>query len=487
MKFLLVVDNDKQWIRSVTGAEVVSSRTYLSENQYGAMSQARVINLCRSYRYQSSGYYVSLLAMARGHRPLPSVVTTQDIKLASIRRLASEEMQDLIKASLGPLKSTSFELSVYFGRNLAARYDRLSLALFNLFPAPMLRARFQAGTDGWSLESLKVIGTSSVPLAHRPFLLEQIRRHAHNGRRPGRAKRVARYELAILHEPGERLTPSSPRTLKRFVQAASAADINARLITRDDFGRLAEFDALFIRTTTAVNHYTFRFARRAAAEGLFVIDDPDSILRCGNKVYLAELLSRHKIPTPHGTIFGSDNTHLVAEHIGFPCVVKLPDSAFSAGVKKFDCQEDFEDALPTLFAQSELLLAQEFAPTAFDWRIGVLGGQPLFACKYHMARAHWQIIKHDHEAGRVTEGNAETIAIQDAPASVVKTAVRAANLIGRGMYGVDVKVLGGRPKVIEVNDNPNIDAGYEDKVLGRDLYTRIMKHFLDELERMRRR
>ena len=62
------------------------------------------------------------------------------------------------------------------------------------------------------------------------------------------------------------------------------------LIRPQDF---AEFDALFIRETTSVNHHTYRFASRAAAEGLVVIDDPTSIVRCSNKVYQAELFQRH--------------------------------------------------------------------------------------------------------------------------------------------------------------------------------------------------
>jgi glutathione synthase/RimK-type ligase-like ATP-grasp enzyme len=57
------------------------------------------------------------------------------------------------------------------------------------------------------------------------------------------------------------------------------------LIEKEDYGRLAEFDALFIRETTGVNHHTYRFARRAEAEGLVVVDDPQSILKCTNKVY----------------------------------------------------------------------------------------------------------------------------------------------------------------------------------------------------------
>jgi len=39
--------------------------------------------------------------------------------------------------------------------------------------------------------------------------------------------------------------------------------------------------------------------------------------------------------------------------------------------------------------------------------------------------------------------------------------------------------------VIEVNDNPNIDAGVEDKVLGQQLYERIMEEFLRRMEARR--
>ena len=59
---------------------------------------------------------------------------------------------------------------------------------------------------------------------------------------------------------------------------------NCEFITKNDINRIAEFDGLFIRETTAVNHHTFRFAQRAISEGLVVMDDPDSILKCTYKV-----------------------------------------------------------------------------------------------------------------------------------------------------------------------------------------------------------
>jgi glutathione synthase/RimK-type ligase-like ATP-grasp enzyme len=61
--------------------------------------------------------------------------------------------------------------------------------------------------------------------------------------------------------------------------------------------------------------------------------------------------------------------------------------------------------------------------------------------------------------------------------------VRAARLVGDGLYGVDLKQLGRQVKVIEINDNPNVDAGYEDRVAGDDLYDRFMRVFLNRILR----
>ena len=46
--------------------------------------------------------------------------------------------------------------------------------------------------------------------------------------------------------------------------------------------------------------------------------------------------------------------------------------------------------------------------------------------------------------------------------------------MGNGLYGVDLKQSGDQVVVIEVNDNPNVDAGVEDLWLGEDLYRQIM-------------
>lgn len=483
MTSLIVVDNPKRWNLHIDGAQVVSSRDYLTGAITFSDPGTKVFNLCRSYRYQSAGYYVSLLAEARGHRPLPEIAAIQDLKLTPVVRLVSQDMVELVQQSLARIKSDEFELSVYFGRNMARQYDKLALALFNAFPAPMLRARFEHNGI-WRMTTVRAIALGEVPDSHRPFIVEQASKYLKRSPRKAKSTTPTRFDLAILHDPEEQMSPSCPEALKRFIKAGESMGIRCELIEKDAYGRLAEFDALFIRVTTAVNHYTYRFARRAAAEGLVVIDDPVSIVRCTNKVYLAETLSRHRIATPKTIVFAKDTASSVTAEVGLPCVVKKPDSSFSVGVLKARDEAEFESITTRLFEETDLLVAQEFVPTDFDWRIGVLGGDPLYACRYYMASGHWQIVK-QNESGDISNGEWQTVPLSETPKDVVKLATRTAELIGDGLYGVDIKVVRGKPVVMEINDNPNLDSGVEDQVIGDRLYERIMNHFLVRMEARR--
>ena len=69
------------------------------------------------------------------------------------------------------------------------------------------------------------------------------------------------------------------------------------------------------------------------------------------------------------------------------------------------------------------------------------------------------------------------MAVEDAPPAVIKAAVKASLQMGHGLYGVDVKEARGMAYVIEVNDNPNIDAGIEDKFIGERMYDEVISVF----------
>jgi glutathione synthase/RimK-type ligase-like ATP-grasp enzyme len=151
-------------------------------------------------------------------------------------------------------------------------------------------------------------------------------------------------------------------------------------------------------------------------------------------------------------------------------------------VVKVETDEELNLQVTKLLAKSDLIIAQEFLPTTFDWRVGVFDRQPLFVCKYFMAKKHWQIIKRDESGVKTADGNFQAMPVEHAPDQLIRTALKAANLIGDGLYGVDIKEIGKKFYVIEINDNPNIDTGVEDAILREELYLRIMRVFLRRIE-----
>lgn len=479
---LIVVNDQQDWPYNIAGVSVASARSYLSDPAYGQDCHCKVYNLCRSHEYQSLGYYVSLLAEARGHKPIPRASAMEDVQSQNQLRLLTGSIDTLIQHALAPIKSDKFELSVYFGRNIAHRYDKLSLELFDLLQAPLLRACFDRRNGQWHIRSIHLMAGNEVPEHHREFLLEAAsdffrgRRVASNGSLP------PRFSLAVLHRRGEVGEASNDLALEKFAQAGETLGLRVEFIGPEDFHRLPEYDGLFIRSNTNVHHYTYRFARRAAAEGMVVIDDPQSILRCNNKVYTAELLTQHGIATPRTLIVHRDNLYAIVPELGLPCVLKQPDSAFSLGVTKVESEAELLRKIRAMLKKSELIIAQEFLPTEFDWRIGILDRRLLFAAKYYMVPGHWQIIHHEGGAEQAIEGHVLALPLDQVPEAVRNLALQAANLFGNGFYGVDIKQIGERCCVIEVNDNPNVDAGNEDQVIGDALYREVMQVFLQRIE-----
>jgi glutathione synthase/RimK-type ligase-like ATP-grasp enzyme len=189
------------------------------------------------------------------------------------------------------------------------------------------------------------------------------------------------------------------------------------------------------------------------------------------------------VPAPRTIILQKESLKNSPSSLGitFPCVLKQPDSAFSQGVVKAGDEAEFREKLEKLFEKSDLIIAQEFMASDFDWRVGILDRKPLYVCKYYMARGHWQICNWNGDASS-RFGRAETLRVEEAPRAVVQTALKAANLIGDGLYGVDLKEVNGKIYVIEVNDNPSIDAGVEDTVLKDELYRTVIQSIINRID-----
>ncbi|MDD3207831.1 MAG: RimK family protein, partial [Bacilli bacterium] len=480
---VVVIDKPCEWLKTIPNLEVVTADSFLNEDSFQYAKELRVFNMCTRLGYQTIGYYVSLLASARGLRAIPNVATLEDAADETITKSLGDELYDQIQDTFKYSSKKEVTMTVIFGESKPPRFEKLGRAMARLFETPLLELKFVKKTH-WILSKIRILTLDDIVVDDK-VISDAKRYFSHNRFAISKIKQY-KYDLAILVDTKEPAPPSGKTALNRFVDAAHKVGFYVELITKADYSRIPQFDALFIRATTNVDNYTYQFSRYAYAEGLVVIDDPWSILRCANKLYFHECMKSENIKTPK-TLIVSSKTPLskIINDFTFPMVIKRPDSASSRGVFKVTTLEELKDKLRDLFRLSALLIVQEFIPSSFDWRIGVLDGLPLYACKYFMARNHWQIYNWNANKSRASVGPVETYLVEDAPSEVVSVALKAANAIGDGFYGVDVKEKDGEVFVIEVNDNPSIDHHWEDEILGEKLYIQIMSNILERIEKAR--
>ena len=290
--WVILVDQARDFPNADTPHKVITTGDYLARPKlFAGLGRAKIINLSRSYNYQSKGYYASLLAEARGHRVIPTVETMLDLRELKLYEQSLPELQEALTAAAvkaHATEDTTFELMFCFGFAQDPRFEAFGRLLFDWYRCPAMEVTITPASAGRS------IGLRARPLAklgpeETEFFRTSLHRHTQRDWRNPRGRPIARYSLAVLHDPQEELPPSSPDTLRYFQRIAEKQSVAVELITRKQLAELAEFDGLFIRATTSIDNFTYRFAQRARSEGMPVIDDPQSMIRCTNKVYLHEL------------------------------------------------------------------------------------------------------------------------------------------------------------------------------------------------------
>ncbi|AWY00479.1 carboxylate--amine ligase [Marinomonas primoryensis] len=481
----IVVDQAKDWSAFLPSDRVITFTQYLNLATK-SQGRTRIINLCKSSKYLSDGYYCSLLAESRGHHVMPSVRVLNDISKKTLYEMQVAQLLPALAQKLGtPDAPTELSFHCVFGKTAQPEMKEFARKMFEAFTCPVLEVKLKFRKT-WQVSDLQITSHKNLNDEEETLFAESLEAFSTKVWNKSRALRTAKFDLAMLVNPEEAMPPSDMQALKKFVQAGKQLGIQVDMIGPKDIMRLPEYDGLFIRETTNIDHHTYRFAKKAEAAGLVVMDDPQSIMRCTNKVYLADLFNTHKVPCPKTRIVHKgekDVEGALEAAINYPMVVKIPDGAFSKGVIKAENREALTASLNTLFKKSSLLLVQEYLYTEFDWRIGVLNNKPIFACRYYMVKDHWQIYQHSESSSE--SGGFDTLPTFEVPRRVLQAAIAATKPIGDGLYGVDVKEINGRGYVIEVNDNPSIDRGVEDKYLGDELYMHIMSEFLRRMQMKR--
>ncbi|MBI1301510.1 MAG: ATP-grasp domain-containing protein [Alphaproteobacteria bacterium] len=488
IKYIIVTDKIKLFQNSeeyivLSPEEFINMKAEVSKKG----RPPRVINLSSRYQYLSKGYYVSLMAEARGHQCIPNVSNIIALEWKRNYDFARPELNAILEKTYKqpceePLSRT---YTSFFGRHDNPEVEPVARRIFDLFRFPIVSFEVKYGQNGkWGIERIETPPYTSLIKEQSAKFLEALNKFTGSSwTRSASNKKQERYWIAILYDPNEENAPSNMAALKKFISVGKKMNLWVELITKQDFASLLEFDALLIRETTAINNHTYRFASKAEQEDIPCVDDTNSIIRCCNKVYLKELLEANDVPTPKTFVIEKNNASKLEKKLNYPIVLKVPDGSFSRGVKKVNNHEELLQKSQEMFLKSDIILCQEYVPSQFDWRIGVLNNEPLFASKYYMAKNHWQIYNNDAKSKKMREGNDEPVPLNKVPQEVLDVALASTKPIGTGLYGVDLKQLDdGRVVVIEVNDNPNIDYGVEDRVLGNKLYQKILEHLVKLIE-----
>jgi len=277
--------------------------------------------------------------------------------------------------------------------------------------------------------------------------------------------------------------PREEAALQNFKQAAEQQNHEFRFLFREDIDDIPKFNAVFIRATTDPLYTSYIVSKTAWELGLKVIDDPESIKICANKIHQYSLFEKYNIPHIPTMFLNKDELHHkrianIFETLGKPVVIKAPYTSFSRYVEKAACETSFREIAKRYFKKSDTVAIQEFVPTQFDWRIGVLNDQVLYACKYMIPKGRW---KHGAKLrGKPTVIWGRTVSMKktNAPSRVRDVALKACRVVGKGLYGVDIKEVNGEFMVVEVNDNPSIYAGYED-LREKDIYSKIIDYLAE--------
>ena len=278
----------------------------------------------------------------------------------------------------------------------------------------------------------------------------------------------------------DRKTLSNSEQLNALIRCRDVAEEmghDVDFIFPVDINKIPKMDALFIRARTDPMNVTYVAARMAAFHGIPVIDDPHSIQVCSDKVNMYSHLQKNGVALPK-TEFLSKNDLTVErvtrlfDELGSPLIVKEPSTSFSLRVEKVNDIAEFFHVARRFIRLSDWIVVQQFIASRYDWRVGVLDGRLLYVCKYTIPSVTFKIQASVN--GHLVYCGVESVPSRSVPQNVIGLGIDAANAVGRGLYGVDIKNTNGDAYVIEVNDNPSLESG-EDTCYPQ-VYQQIISH-----------
>jgi len=133
--WVVLVDHARDFPNAETPHKVITTRDYLARPKlFAGPGRPKIINLSRSYNYQSKGYYASLLAEARGHRIIPTAETMLELREHKLYEYALPDLQEALNGAAARSRAsetTTFDVLFCFGLTQDARFEAFGRLLFD--------------------------------------------------------------------------------------------------------------------------------------------------------------------------------------------------------------------------------------------------------------------------------------------------------------------------------------------------------------------
>jgi ribosomal protein S6--L-glutamate ligase len=216
--------------------------------------------------------------------------------------------------------------------------------------------------------------------------------------------------------------------------------------------KLSHYDAVLPRIGASITYYGTAVVRQFQQMDVFCANPAHGILNSRDKLRSLQLLSRHHIGIPQ-TAFARDKRDVLPaiERVGgAPVIIKLIEGTQGIGVLLAESVKAAESIVELLQSQKQNVLIQKFVAESKgkDIRAFVIGDRVVAAMR---RVAQGQEFRSNVHRGGVAEP-------VELPEEYVETAVRAAQIMGLRIAGVDMLEAKSGPQIMEVNSSPGLEG-----------------------------
>ena len=215
---------------------------------------------------------------------------------------------------------------------------------------------------------------------------------------------------------------------------------------------LTGFDAVIPRIGASVTFYGAAVLRQFEMMGVYPLNESVAITRSRDKLRSLQLLARKGIGLPvTGFAHSPDDVEDMLNMVGgAPAVIKLLEGTQGIGVVLAETRKAAESVIEAFMGLKANILIQEFIKEAggADIRCLVVGGKVVAAMKRQGKEGEFRSNLH-------RGGSAAVVRLTPEERS---TAVRAANIMGLNVCGVDILRSNHGPVVMEVNSSPGLEG-----------------------------